>query len=53
MRQGNDTRSLATLKAFLSYTVSGPGQETAVRQGHARLPEPLATRVRRAVGALA
>lgn len=35
--KGNDARSPATLEAFLSYAVSGPGQETA-RQGHTRLP---------------
>ncbi|MFJ4986869.1 substrate-binding domain-containing protein [Streptomyces sp. NPDC088732] len=50
--KGNDARSLATLKAFLSYTVGAQGQETAVRQGHARLPEALAARVRTAVGGL-
>ncbi|MEU6343506.1 substrate-binding domain-containing protein [Streptomyces sp. NPDC046977] len=50
--KGNDARSLPVLKAFLSYTVGAQGQETAVRQGHARLPEALAARVRTAVGGL-
>ncbi|MDX2649581.1 phosphate ABC transporter substrate-binding protein PstS [Streptomyces sp. PA03-1a] len=50
--KGNEPRSLETLKAFLLYAVSGPGQTAAERQGHARLPAALAAKVRGAVRGL-
>ncbi|MEU4094905.1 extracellular solute-binding protein [Streptomyces sp. NPDC026673] len=51
--KGNTRAELASLRAFLLYAASGPGQSAAVRRGQAGLPDALAAKVRDAVRGLA
>lgn len=50
--KGNDAATLKTLRAFLSYATSTPGQQAVAAQGYAPLPGALAERVHSAIRTL-
>jgi phosphate ABC transporter phosphate-binding protein len=50
--KGNDSATLKTLRAFLSYATSTPGQQALAAQGYAPLPGTLAERVHSVVRTL-
>ncbi|MEU2430464.1 phosphate ABC transporter substrate-binding protein PstS [Streptomyces sp. NPDC007861] len=50
--KGNDPAGLKTLRAFLSYAVSKPAQQSVAAQGYAPLPDALRERVRESVRGL-